>query len=228
MSEERNTTLAFVKLSPSGERDFCFYRKNTADYCHSLSTAEELMRSADIVHIGSLALSEDIGAEFCLSAAENAQKLGKKISFDVNYREDIFKKDFSRFNKMIEKADIVKVSEDELFMLAGKKDIPSALSLLAENNKLVAVTLGEKGSAAYYNGSYYCEKSIKIKPVDTTGAGDAFYAGFLASLDGKDFSAQNISYALKFGNVCGALTCTGYGAIDPLPDYETILSKFNC
>ena len=56
-SSERNTTLAFVELNEEGERSFCFYRKNTADYCMP-EISDELIKSADIVCIGSLMLAD--------------------------------------------------------------------------------------------------------------------------------------------------------------------------
>ena len=59
----RNTTMAFVELDDAGERSFCFYRKNTAD-AHLPHIPDEQIRRADIIHIGSLMLSESHGVEY--------------------------------------------------------------------------------------------------------------------------------------------------------------------
>ena len=67
--------------------------------------------------------------------------------------------------------------------------------------------------------------SITVKVVDTTGAGDAFFAGALSQLDknvGNPLTEKVLNDSLSFGNVAGALNTTGRGAIDNLPDLNTV------
>ena len=90
VSPDRNTTLAFVTLSEEGERSFSFYRRHTADYALELSAVRPLLADADIVHLGSLMLSEEAGRRFAEEVCSAVKESGKKLSFDVNYREDIF------------------------------------------------------------------------------------------------------------------------------------------
>ena len=69
-----------------------------------------------------------------------------------------------------------------------------------------------------------------MKPVDTTGAGDAFFAGALSVIDknvGDAMTEQLLNEALRFGNIAGALNTTGRGAIDNLPDLETVNKYLN-
>lgn len=172
---QRNTTLAFVQLDRHGERSFCFYRKNTADY-RMPEIPDGLFDSADIVHIGSLMLSEDEGAAYAARLAKRASSAGKTVSFDVNFRTDIFKDKesaVSRYKTMLEAADIVKFSEDEVEIF-GQDYIDGRLK-----EKLVCITFGGNGSEWRYLGRRNAVPSVKVKPVDTTGAGDAFYAGVL-------------------------------------------------
>lgn len=214
---QRNTTLAFVQLDRHGERSFCFYRKNTADY-RMPEIPDGLFDSADIVHIGSLMLSEDEGAAYAARLAKRASSAGKTVSFDVNFRTDIFKDKesaVSRYKTMLEAADIVKFSEDEVEIF-GQDYIDGRLK-----EKLVCITFGGNGSEWRYLGRRNAVPSVKVKPVDTTGAGDAFYAGVLSRLDGlqkSEWTDGVLNHALKFGNVCGALNTLGRGAIDSLPD----------
>ncbi len=224
--EDRNTTLAFVQLSDDGERSFCFYRKNTADYAMK-EEALPMIDRADIVHLGSLMLSEKEGREFADKLVGKVKKAGKKLSFDINYRDDIFpdperaKKIYSEY---AEAADIVKYSEEELEMFTGKKGF-DGLKSVARENKLVCVTLGSKGSAYALGSRTGAADSIKVKVVDTTGAGDAFYGALLSKLDGKDFSAlsdKELGSIFRFANVAGALATTARGAIDGLPTKERI------
>ena len=223
---QRNTTLAFVQLDRHGERSFCFYRKNTADY-RMPEIPDGLFDSADIVHIGSLMLSEDEGAAYAARLAKRASSAGKTVSFDVNFRTDIFKdkeRAVSRYKTMLEAADIVKFSEDEVEIF-GQDYIDGRLK-----EKLVCITFGGNGSEWRYLGRRNAVPSVKVKPVDTTGAGDAFYAGVLSRLDGlrkSEWTDGVLNHALKFGNVCGALNTLGRGAIDSLPDLGMIQKTLN-
>ena len=217
---ERNTTLAFVELNEEGERSFCFYRKNTADYCMP-PVSDELIQSADTVCIGSLMLADDECVKYALDIIERAHSFGKTVAFDVNYRTDIYKDTESAietYKKILAHADIVKFSEDEVEIFG--QDYVNSLT-----DKLVLITLGKDGSEWRYHGIRNSLTSITVKSVDTTGAGDAFFAGALSRLDknvGKVLNDEILNNALRFGNIAGALNTTGRGAIDNLPDLDTI------
>lgn len=217
---DRNTTLAFVELNEEGDRDFCFYRKNTADYCMPEVT-DQLIKSADIVCIGSLMLADKKCVEYALDIIDRAHSMGKTVAFDVNYRTDIYRDKDSAvitYKKILAKADIVKFSEDEVETFT--EEYVGSLC-----DKLVLITLGKEGSEWRYNGKRGQVPTITVKPVDTTGAGDAFFAGALSIIDknvGKSLTDQLLCDALRFGNIAGALNTTGRGAIDNLPDLDTV------
>ncbi|MBO4572665.1 MAG: carbohydrate kinase [Clostridia bacterium] len=220
-SKSKNTTLAFVSIDASGERSFCFFRKNTAD-AFIKNPSEKLLKSADIVHIGSLMLSTERGVAFIEKLVERARKYSAKISFDVNFRSDVFASEseaIKTYKKVLPLMDIVKFSEDEVDIF-GNDYIDSSLK-----DKLVFITLGSKGSRWQYKGRSGCAPTVKVRCVDTTGAGDAFYAGVLTKLDKKDlskFSDDEFNGILRFANVCGGLNTRGKGAIDCLPTIEEI------
>ena len=221
---ERNTTLAFVELNEEGDRSFCFYRKNTADYAMP-QLSDELIKSADIVCIGSLMLADADCVEYALDIANRAHKFGKTVAFDVNYRTDIYRDKESAvktYKKILSVADIVKFSEDEVETFT--EDYVRSLS-----DKLVLITLGKNGSEWRYNGKRNSIPTITVKPIDTTGAGDAFFAGALSVLDKNKgaLSEELLNDSLKFGNIAGALNTTGRGAIDNLPDLDTINKYLN-
>ncbi|MBQ8885159.1 MAG: carbohydrate kinase [Clostridia bacterium] len=217
----RNTTLAFVELDENGERFFCFYRKHTADYVLP-EIPSALFSEADIVHIGSLMLGEDCGKEYAKALALRAKNAGKLVSFDVNYRTDIFRdreEAVWAYKEILAVSDVVKFSEDEVEIFT-KEYIKNELA-----EKLVCISLGGEGSEWHYRGKVGRVPTVKVKPVDTTGAGDAFYAGVLSRLDGvgrEDWTEELFSSALRFGNVCGALNTLGRGAIDSLPTLAQI------
>ena len=222
---DRNTTLAFVELNEEGDRSFCFYRKNTADYFMP-EVSDELIKSADIVCIGSLMLADFSCVDYAMDIIERAHSLGKTVAFDVNYRTDIFRDRESAvrtYKKVLDKADIVKFSEDEVETFT--EEYVNTLT-----DKLVLITLGKNGSEWRYKGKRNGIPTITVKPVDTTGAGDAFFAGALSILDknvGNPLNEQVLNHSLRFGNIAGALNTTGRGAIDNLPDLDTINKYIN-
>ncbi len=217
--EERNTTLALVTLT-DGERDFAFFRHDTADFnidekSVNLSEYENL----GIVHLGSLMLSEKAGRSFADSVIKKVREAGKVLSFDVNFRLDLYsgiEEAIKAYKPYVEEADILKFSDDEITAFTGKDTVEVAAKSLYKENRLLLVTLGSKGSAYYYNGISGTVATEKVKPIDTTGAGDAFFGATLASLDGKDIRAlkkENIETALALGNAAGARATQFKGAV---------------
>lgn len=215
---ERNTTIAFVTLTDS-ERDFAFNRHDTADFNIDFDDIDfESYENLEIVHLGSLMLSEQKGREFAEKIANKASELGAKLSFDMNFRKDIYKNfvDAKRaYAPFVECADIIKFSDDELTDYTGISDMDEAAKSVLKKDKLLLVTLGKSGSAYYYNDLKGIVPSISgVKCVDTTGAGDAFFGAFLTNIEGKELTEENIVYAMQQGNIKGAKTTEFYGAIE--------------
>lgn len=213
---ERNTTLAFVTLK-DGERDFAFYRHDTADFNVELDSVDFAnYKDLNIVHLGSLMLSEENGKILAQKVVDKARSVGAKVSFDLNFRMDIYR-DFndalSAFKPFVEQADIIKFSDDELRDYTGLADVIDGVKSIYRKDTLVVVTLGSKGSFYYINGENGIVPTEKVKPIDTTGAGDAFFGTLLANLENKEFTKENIERALVKANKAGADTTQFLGAI---------------
>lgn len=213
---DRNTTLAFVTLK-DGERDFAFYRHDTADFNVDIDSVDFAdYEGLEIVHLGSLMLSEENGKALAQKVVEKARKLNKKISFDLNFRMDIYK-DFAdalnAYKPFVEQADIIKFSDDELRDYTGKDGVLEGIESIYRKDTLVVVTLGSRGSMYYINGEYGTVPTEKVKPIDTTGAGDAFFGTLLANIEGKELNKENIESALVKANKAGAETTQFLGAI---------------
>lgn len=225
---DRNTTLAFVDLDENGDRNFCFYRKNTADYCLDIADIPGIVEKADIINLGSLPMSEECGRQFYRELIKAAKLKGKRIVFDVNFREDVFpdkKKAVEIYGEFVEAADIVKFSQDEIFIFESGETHAEAAKKLAKSGKSVFVTLGGEGSI-YCNGDKLIKvAAIPVKPIDTTGAGDAYFAGVLSVLDGNGFG--DIRKAMLTGSVCGSLTTLKKGAIEAFPFPEEVEKRID-
>ena len=214
--EFRNTTLAFVALN-NGERDFAFNRHDTADYNIDFDKIDfNKYTGLNILHLGSLMLSEENGRVFAENVAKITKDLGVKLSFDMNFRMDTYK-DFEDAKKAykpyVEQADIIKFSDDELRLYTGIDDVKTAIESIYQNNQLFVLTLGSNGSMYYYNGESNTIPTEKVKPIDTTGAGDAFFGTFLSNIENVEWSKENIENALIKANKAGAETTQFLGAI---------------
>lgn len=227
IDKERNTSISFVNNQKNGERTFTFARKNGADYNIPLSTIS-LIDKADIIHIGSLLFSTKEGRKYANKLIKRAKRLKKIISIDVNFRSELFETTEiakSIYSKFLLKADIIKISDEEIKIFSGMQDIYRGLTSLVKENQKVFVTLGKEGSFLYANNTFYKEPSIKVHPVDTTGAGDAFYGCILTEIDSIGYynffkNEFKIRESLKKANICGGFSTTSKGSL------ANILTKY--
>lgn len=233
-----NTTLAFVSLSSNGERDFIFNRG--ADELHQYNEIDqETVNACKILHFGSAtALLGGPSKETYIKLMRNSKKSEKFISFDPNFRSDLWKgreDEFIEISKeCIKLADFVKVSDQEIKLISSQEDLNKGLEVLhGLGAGVIAVTLGKDGTLISDGKSYKIVESIKIKSIDSTGAGDAFVGAFLYQLAlstnpkmaMKDFhKLQDIT---SFANKVGAIVCTKLGAISAIPTYNEVNKIIN-
>ena len=222
--KDKYTSRAIVSLK-DGERSFRFERDSGADYQLKVDDIDlSNLKDEDIVHIGSLMLSYESGVKFYNELVKKVRSISNaKISFDINYRDDIFsspKEAKKIFISALKQADILKFSIEELELLTNKKDILEALKELLNNKQIAVITLGSDGSMLYKDGKLIKVPTIKVKPIDTTGAGDAFYSYFLASLVNDPYfinDEKKVHLNLERANVVGALATQAKGAIGVAP-----------
>lgn len=232
--EEIPTTLAFVQLDDRGDRSFTFYRKPGADLRLSAEEVrKDLIDGCKIFHFGSLSLTDDPSRTATMEAVEYARTQRKIISFDPNYRPTLWG-DVTAAQKWIiagiQKADILKVSEEEMELVTGEKDAQvGSLHLLEMGPKAVFVTMGEQGCYYRNSASHGLAPAYAAKAIDTTGAGDAFWGATLWQLKEHtlpEIETMDLSKAASFANAAGSLTTTRSGAIPALPTREEILHLF--
>lgn len=225
------TTLAFVTLKEDGDRVFTFARKPGADMMLSPDEVkEEDIEQAVIIHAGSCSLSAHPVKEATEKALKLGHEKGKLVSFDVNYRNVMWNDDEEACTKavmdILPYVDILKISEEEVDMMGGEANIEK----LMKDNQITMVieTLGSEGAQAFFDGSVIRIQGRKVKAVDATGAGDAFWGAFLSSLriqgveKSSDITAEIIRKAMDYGNVSGCICVQSKGAIASIPTRETI------
>ena len=221
------TTLAFVSLDECGEREFCFCRKPGADMLLSAEKLNKhLLENCGIFHFGSISLTADVSRGATLEAVKTAKANGALISFDPNWRENLWenKNDgIVMMKDMLPFVNLLKLSEQEAELICGGNI--NALFELYTELKLVVMTLGERGCLYSLNGQSGDVPGFKTRVVDTTGAGDAFWGSLLCSVlkDGGVLgNSEKLRTALSSANATGAICASGRGAMSLLPDMKTI------
>lgn len=229
LSRTEKTTLAFVSLTDSGQRDFIFYKG-----AHEVINPSEvdLPKHTFLFHFGSLTQTNEAINNATQKLIEQAKEIGAIISYDPNIRESLWS-NLDRAKKIIldtaKKVDILKLNEDEAGLLSGKDNMSTAGNeLFTDNLEVIFITLGEKG--CYYKTKEYegfVPVPIAVKVVDTTGAGDAFNAGYIFAIHKTgnripEMTKDELELGLRRANLIGALATTKKGAIDACPNAEDL------
>ncbi len=187
---------------------------------------------------GTNLLSSPISAETIFFLIEQANKFEVKIVIDLNWREVFW--DLSSFSSEISKsarfnliknflnhANVLKLAKEEATLFFEDEN-PLLISQLLSNRPDVIITDGKNPVEWCINGIQgTTETPTSQKIVDTTGAGDAFLAGFISKLISSGYPTNDLEIedCIKFAGVCGLLTCLGEGAIEQQPYYEKV-NKF--
>lgn len=228
-----HTTLALVHTDENGDRDFSFYRDPGADIMLTADEVDpELIRRAKIFHYGTLSMTHDGVRAATKKAIEIAKEEGMLLSFDPNYREPLWDSEEKAVEQIaygLSQCDILKISEEELEMMTGTKDIDAGVKEFQEkypNITLLNVTAGKDGSYSYYKGlKVFVPGFLLGGTIETTGAGDTFGGAVLDYvLDHglEDLTQEDLKEMLRFANAAAYLVTTRKGALRSMPEPEQI------
>lgn len=237
LTDEARTGVVFVNLDKNGERSFSFYINPSADrFLKQEELDQDLFKENKILHFGSISLISEPARSATIKAVEYAKEKNMLISYDPNLRLGLWNSEDEARNQiqsMLSKADILKISEEELEFITAEKGILKGLEALKQYEiPLILVTLGDKGAYYYHNDTLKLVEPIKVQTVDTTGAGDAFVSGFLYNINEYDGSIEEmdeefLTNMLRFANICGALAASQKGAMSALPTLEKVNEILN-
>lgn len=217
--------MAVVSVDATGERDFSFYRSANADVmlCKE-DISDEALKAAKIVHFGSVSLTADPSRTATLDAAARAKKLGATITYDPNYRANLWKNKEDAIAQMkapLPLVDILKVSDEELPLLTGATDCESGTAQLAQNGiRLIFVTLGANGVFYRFGEKTGHVAGVPCKVGDTNGAGDTFFGAALSKLCKEELdtlTVDKLESILAFANKAASITTSRHGAIPAMP-----------
>lgn len=219
------TTLAFVKLN-GGQASYSFFDENSALRNLQNSQLPKLPNSVSTLHFGAISLiPEPCGSAYEKLMQNNRDKV---ISIDPNIRLGFIDDEANhraRIMRMIDIADIVKVSDEDLEWIAeGNAPHDVINSWFNGETKIVLLTKGAEGVTAYTKNDSVHIPAMNIDIVDTIGAGDTFNAGFLTGLKKsalltKDrlstITPDQIKPALELATKVAAFTVSKAGANPP-------------
>jgi fructokinase len=223
----RPTTVAFVKLV-NGQATYAFYDEATAGRMLSTDQLPTLPADISTLFFGGISLVNDPAAS-TYEALQAREAPARVTMIDPNIRPGFIagkEPEYrARIERMIARADLVKLSDEDLHWLMGAGDLTAlARAILAKGPKAVFITEGAKGARAITATQDRFVAATPVQVADTVGAGDTFNAGVLASLHAAGalskagvaaLSDAELDAALSLGTRAAAITVSRAGANPP-------------
>ncbi len=229
VSDDVFTTLAFVTLDDSGDREFSFARKPGADTQLRFDEIDlSVIDASKVLHFGTLSMTNEPARDATYKAVEYAAGHGKLISFDPNLRKPLWDGLDEAKRQMLwglKHADIVKISDEETEFLFGIAPEEAAKHIVDSFGvRLVYVTCGAEG--CFYRtktASGFVKALSGIAVKDTTGAGDIFggsamYGLLRAGGVPEKLTAEELENIVSFACASAGLSTTKAGGISSVPE----------
>ena len=229
VSDDVFTTLAFVTLDDSGDREFSFARKPGADTQLRFDEIDlGVIDASKVLHFGTLSMTNEPARDATYKAVEYAAGHGKLISFDPNLRKPLWDDLDEAKRQMLwglRHADIVKISDEETEFLFGIAPEEAAKHIIDSFGvRLVYVTCGAEG--CFYRtktASGFVKALSGIAVKDTTGAGDIFggsamYGLLRAGGVPEKLTAEELENIVSFACASAGLSTTKAGGISSVPE----------
>ena len=229
VSDDVFTTLAFVTLDDSGDREFSFARKPGADTQLRFDEIDlSVIDASKVLHFGTLSMTNEPARDATYKAVEYAAGHGKLINFDPNLRKPLWNDLDEAKRQMLwglRHADIVKISDEEtefLFSIAPEEAAKHIINSFGV--RLVYVTCGAEG--CFYRtktASGFVKALSGIAVKDTTGAGDIFggsamYGLLRAGGVPEKLTTEELENIVSFACASAGLSTTKAGGISSVPE----------
>jgi len=247
LNNDSSTRVVNVDRDKFGDRFFSGFEEIT-HACYADEVLSKQLIEKEILNLeksfleikylvtGTNLLSSPISSETIFFLIEQANKFEVKIVIDLNWREVFW--DHASFASEISKAarvnliknflnhaNVLKLAKEEAILFFEDEN-PLLISQRLSNRPDVIITDGKNPVLWSINGFQgITETPTSQNIVDTTGAGDAFLAGFISKLISSGYPTNDLEIedCIKFAGVCGLLTCFGEGAIKQQPYYEKVI-----
>lgn len=227
------TRIVYVTRAENGDRTFAgFGEQDTTAFSDAYLQAEkipiELFASAQVLVTGTLALAYPGSQAATYHALKLAQQQGLKIFVDVNWRPMFWvnpEASWPQINQVLQQADFIKLSDEEAIHFFQTED-PTAIAAQYPKVQGILLTGGERGCRYWLQGATGKVPAFSVQAIDTTGAGDAFSAGFIHQLCQPNTQPisdpQRAAEMIRYASAVGALTTLKPGAIAAQPNPQEI------
>lgn len=212
------TSGTSVLVFPDGERSFLHsIGANSRFSVHDMDF--ENLKNYDIVHIAGIFLAPGLEGEKLRILAEKTKKINKILSFDTAW--DATGRWLPVIKDSLPYVDYFFTSIEEAKMLSGKNDYREIADFFLKHGvKNVCLKMGPEGSFVTDGSVSRYYPALKVDVIDSTGAGDAYVAGFLTGiLKGYDFLKAGL-----LANTVGAMNVTAVGATSGIIDWDSLVS----
>ena len=192
-----STGMTFISVDHKGERSI---------YTSMGANAQFKLEKEDVRYIKRTKLLHVTG--MYIEVVEEASQHASILSFNPGTVLSSYGID--ELKKIIKRAQILFLNKKEVYLLTGKNFHEGATDLVNMGIPMVVVTCGRQGACLYTPEEVLHSSSRKIESLDSTGAGDAFAAGFIAGF----IKNKNLNKCLQMGNLL-ASNCIGkLGAVN--------------
>lgn len=164
----------------------------------------DLLKRCRHVHVGSFFIQEGLRKDIPRLFAE-AKRMGLTTSLDAGW-DDSENWDYGII-ETLKYTDIFLPNDVEAPRIAKKNDVKKILKYLNNYAKIVVIKCGPQGAAGKWGNEYIEQEPYDLKPVDKTGAGDSFNAGFIYGF----LKGLNLKECMSYGNACGSISITKLG-----------------
>ncbi|WP_372633938.1 carbohydrate kinase family protein [Cohnella sp.] len=214
---DREKTGVTFSLSNPTDRSLLTYMGTIPLVEPSLIPLDDISSEANHLHFGSFFLQERMKPHW-LELFRQFREKGVTTSFDTGYdpRE---RWDREIIEPLLAHTDYFVPSETEAEHIFGSSDPAELASRLPVERGFVALKRGSKGASLLGpSGAWIDAEAFRVEPIDTTGAGDSFNAGFLyATLHGATPEER-----LRFASACGALATLRIGGVQGAPTAQEV------
>jgi 2-dehydro-3-deoxygluconokinase len=221
----RPTALMIKSRRSSEITGVSYYRSASAGSALCVEDIDDdLIRRAEILHVTGItpALSST-AREAIHHAIQTARSANVLVSVDFNYRRALWPVDQAgeEFRSLTKLSDIVFASASEAEIAVGSGEPPELLRRLAAlGPSQVIIKLGARGALGLREGEVYAAAPVSVVAVDPVGAGDAFAAGYLASL----IKGETFAECMAMGARLGAFAVSVQGDWEGLPTMSELLT----
>ncbi len=223
-SDEHDTGLVFVALDDERVPRYSFFGNPSADMMlEAGEVGPAVLEGASFLHTGTVSMAGAAAREAVDKLIGLAAETGVLFSFDPNLRLHLWKDHDALRRTTLEavrRSALVKLNRDELGFLLGEVGTEKgAAELMSMGPEVVVITSGPEGAYHVCPGGDGFSPGFEVEVLDTTGCGDGFMAGLLASLHGTGVwppGADELGRAARFANAAGAVVATRVGAVAAL------------